>query len=757
MAAPLYARYIPPKPAAAKPTGVTASPTPTSKPSAAEDVPKDKVKRVKDRPKKRKRENEDTREDQESEEVSKKYKSVFSKFEKSSKLADAARKSSKGTAVEELHESPAPELHDLTPLPQPAPVPDTQYEPTFSALPPWLAKPITVSLSTKTPFKDLNLDPKLVDQLEKKGYKDALAVQSAVLPLLRPGFQRHVGDVCVSAATGSGKTLAYILPMIESLQGKAVTKLSGLIVVPTRELVSQARTVAKQLCVGTKLKVGTAVGNVPFLSEQELIVKKGSRYDPDAAKALHEVANEQLHSGFIEKSGLLHDLMYMLPGHVPHYESKVDILICTPGRLVEHIQSTTGFHLRDVRWLVIDEADRLLDQSFQEWVDILMSSLESRGSSDQLSDREKIFSQRRWPKEAPELTKIVLSATMTRDLAKLGSLKLRRPKLVLVESDENVSSSLTSSYAANRDGGTFELPPTLKEWAIPVGEGLDKPLYLLSLLQSTILQEQKHAKLPSTSRRVSPSHGKEGSDLDSDELSSSDSPSSGSTSSDSQDSQAPVSDSSDSSDSSSSDDSESNSSSPARSNDQRIMPNPKNKTKDVKASAGLPRVLIFTNNNENASRLSHLLGMLHPPLKETMAALTKSSTTKSNQKMLAAFERGKFRILIASDRASRGLDVPSLTQVVNYDLPRSVTNYVHRVGRTARVGREGQAWTLFTKREGRWFWNEIARSPSIRRGGRKVERAKVDAEAVGDERRTVYEDALRMLQLAVEGSTERAI
>ena len=111
MATPLYARYIPPKPATPKPMVVPASPTPTPKSSIAEDLPKDKVKRTKDRPTKRKRENENIVEEQDNGEVSKKHKSVFSKFEKSSKLADVARKSSKGTIVEELDESPAPKLH----------------------------------------------------------------------------------------------------------------------------------------------------------------------------------------------------------------------------------------------------------------------------------------------------------------------------------------------------------------------------------------------------------------------------------------------------------------------------------------------------------------------------------------------------------------------------------------------------------------------------------------------------------------------
>ena len=111
MATPLYARYIPPKPAAPKPAIVPASPAPTPKSSIAEDLPKDKAKRTKDRLTKRKRENKNIVEEQDNGEVSKKHKSVFSKFEKSSKLADAARKSSKGTIVEELHESPTPKLH----------------------------------------------------------------------------------------------------------------------------------------------------------------------------------------------------------------------------------------------------------------------------------------------------------------------------------------------------------------------------------------------------------------------------------------------------------------------------------------------------------------------------------------------------------------------------------------------------------------------------------------------------------------------
>jgi ATP-dependent RNA helicase DDX51/DBP6 len=625
-------------------------------------------------------------------------------------------------------------------LPQPEPVPVPEYQPTFSALPPWLAKPTTVSSSAKIPFTELGLATRLVEQLEKKGYQEALAVQSAVIPMLLPGRHQHFGDICVSAATGSGKTLAYILPMVEGLQGKVLSTLSGLIVVPTRELVTQARVVAEQITVGTKIRVGTAVGNISFAVEQELLVKKDKRFDPEAAKVLHEKATEQLRTGFVEKGGIMEDLMHMPPGHVPNYESKVDILICTPGRLVEHIQSTTGFSLSDIRWLVVDEADRLLDDSFQEWVQVLMKALEVENSSEQAIARRKIISRNPWLQPERQLTKVVLSATMTKDLSKLGSLKFRRPKMVIIENDEQHIHASVPDTQMLGDGESFVLPSTLKEWATPVGSGLDKPLYLLKLLQTNILSNRDFGK------KETPATADESMDTDTSmSSSSSDSDISDSSHSDSSasDSDSTASDSSDNESDDSEEDSKKTKKIPALT--YRSKATAADKPSDVSS-----RVLVFTNNNENAARLSHLLAILHPPLKKILGTLTKAAATKSSQKTLAAFTAGKLRILIASDRASRGLDVPDLGHIVNYDLPRSVTDYVHRVGRTARAGKEGQSWTFFTKTEGRWFWNDIARTSAIRRA-QKVDRAIVDAETLNEERRAWYEAALRELRVTVEG------
>lgn len=85
-----------------------------------------------------------------------------------------------------------------------------------------------------------------------------------------------------------------------------------------------------------------------------------------------------------------------------------------------------------------------------------------------------------------------------------------------------------------------------------------------------------------------------------------------------------------------------------------------------------------------------------------------------------------------------------LTHVINYTIPRSLASYVHRVGRTARAGRSGEAWTLFSENEGRWFWNEIARAKGIGRNA-KVERVNLklaDEQKEGGEMRNRYVDAL---------------
>ena len=73
--------------------------------------------------------------------------------------------------------------------------------------------------------------------------------------------------------------------------------------------------------------------------------------------------------------------------------------------------------------------------------------------------------------------------------------------------------------------------------------------------------------------------------------------------------------------------------------------------------------------------------------------------SSARTKALDNFRRGKVKVLVATDIAARGIDVDGITDVFNYDLPTEAETYIHRIGRTARAGSEGQAWTFCSKEE----------------------------------------------------------
>ena len=595
----------------------------------------------------------------------------------------------------------------MEPLPQTEDTPEQAFKPGFIALPDWLSKPVIVTPETKIPFANLELDQRTLRVLEENGYHDAFAVQAAVLPLLLRGNKQAPGDVCISASTGSGKTLAYALPMVMNLHDKPLTRLRGLVVVPTRELVMQAQKVLQICCSRSKLKVGTAVGNVPLREERKLLVEKVTRYDP---QALTEITAGQMDEDDELMNWDSDDVSNQSSEEEPplryiaDYASKVDILICTPGRLVDHLQRSKGFHLNDVQWLVVDEADRLLEDSFQEWVDIVIPELERLPPPDLLEDiMSRTFHQRR----TREIQKVILSATMTKDVSKLKSLELRKPSLVMLRGRRSPVSSEAGLEDEREMAGEVEgveLPPRLHEISVQVKDEENKPLYLLELIRSK--KAMVSEVTPSTS---------------SDSESASSIPSSPSFS-----------------DSSASSKNVSKQSTKAGLNHRKIL-------------AQTTSTLIFASSTSSAHRLSRLIGLLDPALAANVTTLTKASSS-ATIKLLGRLETRsrttapKHHIIISTDRASRGLDIPNLTHVINYDMPSSVNSYVHRVGRTARAGNEGRATTLVGWSEGRWFWNEIARSLSVRRGrDMKVRRREVKPEGFDMEEKQKYAEALRTI------------
>lgn len=100
--------------------------------------------------------------------------------------------------------------------------------------------------------------------------------------------------------------------------------------------------------------------------------------------------------------------------------------------------------------------------------------------------------------------------------------------------------------------------------------------------------------------------------------------------------------------------------------------------------------LIFCKTKFGADRLVEQLERSQI----TAAAIHSNKTQGQREKALNAFREGEVKLLVATDIAARGIDIDHVTHVINYNLPEDPNNYIHRIGRTARAGREGQAITL---------------------------------------------------------------
>ncbi|EPQ54018.1 DEAD-domain-containing protein [Gloeophyllum trabeum ATCC 11539] len=394
-------------------------------------------------------------------------------------------------------------------------------------------------------------------------------------------------DVCVSAPTGSGKTLAYVLPIVEILSTRIVTRLRALVVLPTRDLVTQVRETFEAVGKGRGLKIGTATGHHSFAHEQSQLV---------ADKSL------ELQGG----------------------SSKVDILICTPGRLIDHLHGTPNFSLQHLRFLVVDEADRLLAQSFQDWLAEVLAAVRPPPnplplpviSSALLPYPDALAPSFLHPHiptdldetKEPSCQKLLFSATLTSDPGKLKALGLREAKYFVVRSADGEQEGVAEGVAMEK----FTMPATLREHMI-VCESALKPLMLLYLIHHH----------------------------------------------------------------------------------------------------GVKNALVFTKSAESTARLVRLVeffedawakGQGDRRARKIVARAYSSDLPPGERRgILEQFRKGEVDMLVASDLISRGIDISSVSHVVSYDVPVDMRKYVHRVGRTARAGREGDAWTLVEEQEARYF------------------------------------------------------
>ena len=218
-------------------------------------------------------------------------------------------------------------------------------------------------------FKNLGLSDDLILLLGELGYKEPTKIQSLSIPLALMGR-----DILGCAQTGTGKTASFVLPIIEILNNqKSKARMPrSLILTPTRELAEQISIYFKKILKNNKLNFCLLIGGTA-LTDQDKLLNKG-----------------------------------------------VDILIATPGRLIDHI-NRGNILFNDLKILVIDEADRMLDMGFIPDIDQIAENLPKI--------RQTLF----------------FSATLNKEILNIGKKFVINPKLIEVSPPSSTSNSIDQS------------------------------------------------------------------------------------------------------------------------------------------------------------------------------------------------------------------------------------------------------------------------------------------------------------------------
>ena len=220
-------------------------------------------------------------------------------------------------------------------------------------------------------FEELGVNQDIRKALEELDFEDPFPIQEAAIPVLLSGR-----DVVGQAHTGSGKTAAYAVSMLQDI--KPDRTIQGLILAPTRELAMQITDAIRQFGKYTDIRVATIYGG------------QGMSVQTDA-----------LARG-------------------------VEMLVATPGRLIDHLKRET-IELHDIRHVVLDEADTMLDMGFIDDIQFILD----------LTPEEKVMS--------------LFSATMPVEILRLSEDYLRNPKHFLLDADDLSGEGIDQSFLILRD------------------------------------------------------------------------------------------------------------------------------------------------------------------------------------------------------------------------------------------------------------------------------------------------------------------
>jgi len=411
--------------------------------------------------------------------------------------------------------------------------------------------------SVKT-FDQLNLDTHLVKNLSDLGITTLTTIQSKALPVIMGGK-----DALIKSQTGSGKTLTYALPIMQKLGTlrPKIDRKSGcfaLIIVPTRELAVQSFEWFQKLCKAFIWVVPCLLVGGESRKAEKVRVRKG-----------------------------------------------VNIIISTPGRMVDHLEKTENFKLDKVEWVILDEADRMLELGYEREVQKVLTALQEKNTLKRQT--------------------ILLSATLTTGIQQLSEVSLRHPTFVDAASDD-----------PTKDIKDLVTPVNLKQTFLLVPAKLR--LVALGAFVLWKCQQSKNKKmlvfLPTqdmvdfyTQFLEIILWGEKAEDIedavedDTEEIT----------------------------------------------EDAKLLMGDKYFDKKVKAKlSGLDkniRLLKLHGSMKQADRLS----------------------------VFQDFRSSSSGVLMCTDVAARGLDLPQVDWIVQFTAPICVSDYVHRVGRTARIGAKGSS------------------------------------------------------------------
>lgn len=436
-------------------------------------------------------------------------------------------------------------------------------------------------------FTSLGLSTVLANHLiTKLQLKKPTAIQkSSVTQLLQED-----SDAFIQSETGSGKTLAYLLPLVQRMMSLSAAKsgienepnangavhrdsgLFAIILAPTRELCKQISVVLERLLgCAHWLVAGTVIGGEKKKSEKARL-RKG-----------------------------------------------LNILLATPGRLADHLENTKVLDVSNVRWLVLDEGDRLVDLGFEEEIQKIVKKLDEgqRESSIVGLPRKR--------------TTVLCSATMKMNVQRLGEISLK--DAALIKPDAN--SEAINSELVSKPDTKFYAPAQLKQSYTIVAAKL-------RLVTLTALLKRTFARKGSVMKAIVFLSCADSVDFHYDVFTRR-------LTQDASDTVSP------------------NPSAP---------PTPSTPDVSYAPSAHLSPSTLSTTNPHPLT-IFKLHGSLPQQTRTSILRTFTTSTTPS--------------LLLATDVASRGLDLPNLDLVIEYDPPFSSDDHLHRIGRTARLGRDGRA------------------------------------------------------------------